>query len=339
MADARFFHRAAPKILGELATISGAEIGSGSDSGRLIHDVAALDKAGANEITFLDNVKYRDAFKVTKAEACIVAPDMAEFAPAGVALLITKNPYKAYALIAQAFYPDPFPAPSVSPHARVHKDAVVEAGCIIADGAVIGEGAVIGAGSWIDANTVIGRNVVIGKSVRIGANVVISHAMIGNNVRIYPGCCIGQDGFGFAIDPAGYIKIPQLGRVIIEDSVEIGANSTIDRGSGPDTVIGQGTWIDNMVHVGHNVRMGRCCILAGQVGISGSTVLEDYVIMGGQVGVAGHIRIGKGSRIAAKSGLLRDVPAGSEQMGYPAVPIKQFFKQIAYLNRIVTKKA
>ena len=338
MADLRFFTRTAPKTLSELASLSGADIGSGSDSGRIIQDVAALDKAGPDDISFLDNIKYRDAFKGTKAGACIVSPEMAEHAPSGVALLITKTPYKAYAYVAQAFYPDPYPAASVSPHAHLHKDAVLGAGCIIADGVVIEAGAEIGEGSWIEANAVIGRNVKIGKACRVGANSVISHAMIGNNVRIYPGCCIGQDGFGFAIDPKGYVKIPQLGRVVIEDSVEIGANTTIDRGAGPDTVIGQGCWIDNMVHLGHNVRLGRGCILAGQVGISGSTVLEDYVVMGGQVGVAGHLRIGRGARIAAKSGILRDVPAGEEQMGYPALPIKQFFRHVAFLNRAIQRK-
>lgn len=339
MADPRFFNRAAPKTLGELAEISGADIGSGSDSSRIIHDVAALDKAGATDISFLDNIKYRDQFAVTKASACIVSPDMVEFAPVGMALLVTKTPYKTYAYIAQAFYPNHFPASSVSPHAHVHSSAILEDGCVIGHGAVVEEGAVIGSGSWIEPNAVIGRNVVIGKATRIGANSVITHALIGSNVHIYPGCCIGQDGFGFAIDPKGHIKIPQLGRVVIEDSVQIGSGCAIDRGSGPDTVIGQGTWMDNLIQVGHNVKIGRCCVIAGQCGISGSTVLEDYVVLAGQVGVAGHLTIGKGARIAAKSGLLRDVPAGAEQMGYPAVPIKQFFKQTAYISRLVTKKA
>lgn len=338
MPDARFFTRAAPKTLGELADIAGAEIGSGSDSGRLIHDVAPLDKARSEQIAFLDNPKYRDAFKVTQAGACIVSPEMVEHAPAGIGLLVSRTPYKSYAYVAQAFYPEPYPPASVSAYARIHKNVSLGDGCIIADGVVIQAGAEIGSGTWIDANTVIGPGVKIGKVCRIGANTVISHTVMGDNVRIYPGCCIGQDGFGFAIDPKGYIKIPQLGRVVIEDSVEIGAGCTIDRGSGPDTAIGQGCWIDNMVHIGHNVRMGRGCILAGQVGISGSTVLEDYVVMGGQVGVAGHLLIGKGARIAAKSGLLRDVPPGEEQMGYPALPIKQFFKHIAYLNRVIAKK-
>jgi UDP-3-O-[3-hydroxymyristoyl] glucosamine N-acyltransferase len=283
-------------------------------------------------------VKYKEVFLTTRAGACIVSPDMVALAPAGVNLLVSRNPYKSYALVAQAFYPDVIPAAQIAESARIDPTARVGAGCVIDDYAVIGPGVELGDGTWVGAHAVIGRNVKIGAATRIGAQAVISHAEIGSHVRIYPGCCIGQDGFGFAIDPAGHVKVPQLGRVIIHDSVEVGANTTIDRGSGPDTIIGQGTWIDNLVQIGHNVQIGRGCVIVSQVGISGSTVLEDYVVLAGQVGVAGHIRIGRGARIAAKSGLLRDVPAGAELMGYPAIPIKQFFKQIAYLNKLVSKK-
>ncbi len=338
MADPRFYIKAAPKTLGELAQLSGADIGSGSASDYLIDDVGALDRAGKTQISFLDNVKYKDAFLTTGAGACIVFPDVAALAPAGVHLLISKNPYKTYALVAQAFYPDALPAARVASSARVHESAVVGKGCVIDDNAVIAEGVELGDGVWVCANAVIGRHVKIGAQTRIGSNAVISHAQIGANVRIYPGVCIGQDGFGFAIDPAGHVKVPQLGRVIIHDSVEVGANTTIDRGSGPDTVIGQGTWIDNLVQIGHNVQIGRGCVIVSQVGISGSTVIEDFVVLAGQVGVAGHLRIGRGARIGAKSGILRDIPAGAELMGFPALPIKQFYRQVAYFNRLFTKK-
>ncbi len=338
MADPRFFTKAAPKTLGELAQLSGAEIGSGSASDYLIHDVGALDKADQNQISFLDNVKYKDAFLATGAGACIVSPEAVALAPSGVHLLVSKNPYKTYALVAQAFYPDALPAARIASSARIHESAVIGKGCVIDDNAVVAEGVELADGVWVGANAVIARNVRIGAQTRIGSNAVISHAQIGANVRIYPGCCIGQDGFGFAIDPAGHVKVPQLGRVIIHDSVEVGANTTIDRGSGPDTVIGQGTWIDNLVQIAHNVQIGRGCVIVSQVGISGSTVLEDFVVLAGQVGVAGHLRIGRGARIGAKSGILRDIPAGAEMMGYPALPMKKFFKQVAYLNRLLTKK-
>lgn len=337
MPDSRFFKRAAAISVVDLAQIAGAALGSGSDSGRMIEDVAPLDKAGPEHISFLDNPKYKESFTQTKAGACIVSEEMARQAPPGMVTLITKTPYKAYALVAQAFYPDPFPPAQIAAGAHIHPQAVIATGCVISEGAVIGEGVEIGEGSWIEPNAVIGDHVKIGCHCRIGANTVISHTLMGDHVRVYPGCCIGQDGFGFAIDPRGHVKVPQLGRVIIEDSVEIGAGCAIDRGSGPDTVIGQGTWMDNLIQIAHNVKIGRGCVIAGQCGISGSTVLEDFVVLAGQVGVAGHLRIGKGARIAAKSGLLRDVPAGQEQMGYPAMPIKQFFKHIAYLNRMIRK--
>ena len=155
---------------------------------------------------------------------------------------------------------------------------------------------------------------------------------------VYTLARIGQDGFGFAIDPAGFVKVPQLGRVIIEDSVEIGANTTIDRGAGPDTVIGQGTWIDNLVQIGHNVKIGKGCVIVSQAGISGSTIIDDFVMIGGQAGIAGHLHVGSGAKVAAQSGIMRNIPAGEEQMGYPALPMKQFMRQIATLNRLSKKK-
>ena len=316
MADPRFFNNHGPFKLSVLAEQIGAEL-SGDDFEVL--DVAALDVAGAGELSFFDNVKYKAQFEATKAAVVICHPDAAEFAPAGVSLLLSKSPYKSYALAAQAFYP------------QTHVAGIHES-------VIIGEGAQIADTACIEAGAIIGPNVVIGEHCYIGANAVISHAIIGAHVRIYRGVCIGQDGFGFAPDPSGFVKVPQLGRVVIEDHVEIGANTTIDRGAGPDTVIGQGTWIDNLVQIGHNVKIGKGCVIVSQVGISGSTVLEDYVMIGGQGGLAGHLHIGMGAKIAAQSGVMRDIPAGEEHMGSPSMPIKQYMRQVAALKRLITPK-
>ncbi|MFP4464344.1 MAG: UDP-3-O-(3-hydroxymyristoyl)glucosamine N-acyltransferase, partial [Alphaproteobacteria bacterium] len=202
----------------------------------------------------------------------------------------------------------------------------------------IGQGVEIGNQVWIEAGAVIQEGVKIGNRCRIGAGACVSHALIGDHVRLYPGVRVGQDGFGFAIDPAGHVKVPQLGRVIIEDHVEIGANTTIDRGAGPDTVIGQGTWIDNLVQIGHNVKIGRGCVIVAQVGISGSTIIEDFVAIGGQAGIAGHLRVGSGAKIAAQSGVMNNLEARKEYMGSPAFPKMQFFRHVAALNRLIKKE-
>ena len=317
MADPRFFQKSEPVTLGALASKIGADVAA-VDADFVVVDVSSLQDAGAAHLSFLDNRKYKDAFVTSQAGACIVSEEMVELAPAGMRVLVSKQPYKAYALAAQYFYPEIL-KPSISERAVIDPTAVIGEGCVI------------------EAGVVIGAHVEIGEHCRICANVVISHSIIGNHVRVYPGACIGQDGFGFAIDPAGYVKVPQLGRVIIEDHVQIGANTTIDRGAGPDTVIGTGTWIDNLVQIGHNVRIGRGCIIVAQVGISGSTVIEDFVALGGQAGVAGHLTIGQGARIAAQSGIMRDVPAGVEYMGSPAMPIRDFMKQTAVLKRMLKK--
>jgi UDP-3-O-[3-hydroxymyristoyl] glucosamine N-acyltransferase len=314
MADPRFFKKSGEKTLKEIADLTGSEMRG--DAALVLSDVAPLDQAEAGHLGFFDNRKYLEQFKVTKASACFVSPAVVEYAPKGCALLVSSNPYRAYALAAQAFYPQ------------------VRDGSIHAS-AVIGKGVVIGEATVIEAGVVIGENVVIGKHCHIGANAVISHSLIGDYVSIYRGAMIGQDGFGFAIDPRGFVKVPQLGRVIIGNHVEIGANTTIDRGAGPDTQIGDGTWIDNLVQIGHNAKIGKGCVIVAQVGISGSTVIEDYVMIGGQVGIAGHLQIGSGARIGAQSGVMRDVPAGLEVMGSPALPTKQFMRQVAALKRLI----
>jgi UDP-3-O-[3-hydroxymyristoyl] glucosamine N-acyltransferase len=219
----------------------------------------------------------------------------------------------------------------VDPSARI--DANVEVGAL----AVIGAHVEIGPLCRIGAGAVIGEGVVLGSECRVGPLASISHALLGNRVYVYPGARIGQDGFGFAITAQGFLTVPQLGRVILQDDVEIGANSTVDRGAALDTVIGAGTRIDNLVQIGHNVRMGQHCVVAGQAGISGSAVLEDFVQVGAQAGLTGHLRIGARARIGAQAGIMSDVDAGSDVVGSPAMPVREFFRNVAVLRRLARK--
>ncbi|MFM2044334.1 MAG: putative UDP-3-O-3-hydroxymyristoyl glucosamine N-acyltransferase [Pseudomonadota bacterium] len=335
MPDPRFFERAGPFTLAHLASIAGATLAGEADPDRLVQDVAPLDTAGPGHLSFLDNRKYADQFARSGAGACLVHPDLAARAPAGMALLVTRKPYRGYALCAQAFYPVPAPANGISPAAHVHPTARIGDGTELAPGAVVEAGAEIGVGCRIAPNAVIGRNVRIGTGCVIGANASLSHCILGDRVVIYPGARIGQDGFGFAMDAAGHVRVPQLGRVIIEDDVEVGANTTIDRGAGPDTVIGRGSMIDNLVQIGHNVTLGPGCVIVAQSGISGSTRLDHHVVLAAQAGITGHLRIGAGARIAAQSGVMRDVAPGEQVGGSPAVPVRQWLKQVALLGKFV----
>lgn len=337
MVDHNFHQFTGVKTLGDLAERSNCAVHDKDESFE-VHDVAPLSQATKTEISFFDNIKYKQDLINTKAGAVIVSERMREFVPETCKALISKTPYKSYALVAQAFYPDVYPKADVSSHAFVDETATIGEGSVIEAGAVIHAGAKIGKGSWIESNAVVGRNVEIGDKSRIGSNASITHTIMGQGSRVYPGARIGQDGFGFAIDPAGHVKVPQLGRVLIGDNVEIGANTCIDRGAGPDTVIGDSVWIDNCVQIGHNVKIGRGCVIIAHVGIAGSATLEDYVVVAGQVGIAGHITIGQGSRIAAQSGVIKDLPPGSEVMGSPSLPIKDHLRQIAHLKKLTKEK-
>ncbi|MGE4528374.1 MAG: UDP-3-O-(3-hydroxymyristoyl)glucosamine N-acyltransferase [Rhodospirillaceae bacterium] len=338
MTDSRFFRRAGPFTLAQLAEIGGGELGDASLGDRLLTDVAPLYRAGAEDVSFLDNRKYVQAFEACAAGACVVHPDLAEAAPAGMGLILSQEPYRAYALIAHAFYPQTMTGEAeISPQAMIHPTATIGEGCHIEPGAVICERVEVGARTRICAGAVLRDGVVVGDDCYIGSNVVLSYALIGNKVWIHSGAAIGQDGFGFAMGPKGHLKVPQLGRVIIQDDVEIGANTTIDRGAGPDTVIGEGCRIDNLVQIGHNVELGRGCVLVAQVGVSGSTRFADFVVAGGQAGITGHLKIGAGARIGAQSGVMRDVPAGQTVIGSPAVPAKEHWRQIGVVERLAKK--
>ena len=338
MTDHRFFDRAGPYSLDELAALTGARLWGEADGKRVFSDVAPLETAGPEDVTFLDNRKYVDAFIRSRAGAACIDEKFAERAPAGMALLVTAEPYKAFARVAQTFYPAPPVIARRAPSAIIDPSATVPEDCEIGAHVVIDAGARLGARCQIGANTVIGPAVELGEDCRIGANVTLSHCLIGARVVLHPGVQIGQPGFGFAPDAQGPVKIPQLGRVVIGDDVDIGANTTVDRGSGHDTVIGPGTMIDNLVQIGHNVVLGRGCILAAQVGISSSTKLGDFVMVGGQAGFAGHLDIGSGARIAGTAGVMRDIAPGETVCGSPAVPIASFMRQVAILQRLAKKK-
>jgi UDP-3-O-[3-hydroxymyristoyl] glucosamine N-acyltransferase len=338
MADPRFFDRAGPFSLDALAALCGANLHDSKGGDRLFADVAPLETAGPEDVTFLDNRKYLDAFARSHAGAAFVDARLIGKAPAGMALLVADDPYKAFARAAQAFYPVKPVTPRRAPSAVIDPGASVPPDCGIAEHVVIEAGVRLGARCQIGPNTVIAAGVELGDDCRVGANVTLSHCVIGARVVLHPGVCIGQPGFGFAPDPAGPVKTPQLGRVIVGDDADIGANTTIDRGSGHDTVIGPGTMIDNLVQIGHNVVLGRGCILAGQAGIAGSSRLGDFVMVGGQTAIVGHLQIGNGARIAGKSGVMRDVGPGETVCGTPAVPIGLFMKQVATLQRLAKKK-
>lgn len=338
MADARFFDRQGPFRLKELAGVGEAELIRGKD-GMTLLDVAALSEAGPEQLSFLDNPNYVPELQASAAGACVLAPKHVGKAPEHMALLVSDTPYRSYALIAAAFYPPSAPVAGVAETSTVAATATLGPGCEVGPGAAIGEKAEIGAGCIIGANAVVGRGVVLGKGCRVGPDTTLSHCIIGNGVTIHPGVRIGQDGFGFAPDPRGHVKVPQIGRVMIGDNCEIGANSTIDRGSTRDTVIGPGCWIDNLVQIGHNVVLGRGCIVVAMAGVSGSTTVGDFVAIGGQAGLAGHLQVGDGAQIGAQAGVMSDVPAGARIVGAPAMDAREFFRQQATLRRLSKSKA
>jgi UDP-3-O-[3-hydroxymyristoyl] glucosamine N-acyltransferase len=336
--DRRFFQRTGPHTLAAVVDAAAIE-GQGAEAPPrrlMLHRIAPLAAATQEDVSFcLNNRKYLPALAATNAAAVIVHPSMQDRVPASAVAIVAADPLVAWARVAALFHPMAPVKPGIHPSAVIADSAQIDPTVEIGALAVVGENVTIGAHGRIGAMVVIGDGVQIGRHVRIGPHASLSHALVGDRVYIYPGVRIGQDGFGFAVTPDGFFTVPQLGRVVIEDDVEIGANSTIDRGALEDTVIGAGTRIDNLVQIGHNVRIGRACVIVAQVGISGSVILEDHVVLAGQVGVAGHLRIGTGSRIGAKSGVMADVPPRSEFAGAPAQPAKTFFRELATIRRWV----
>ncbi|MGE0023478.1 MAG: UDP-3-O-(3-hydroxymyristoyl)glucosamine N-acyltransferase [Hyphomicrobium sp.] len=331
-----FFDIAGPFTLADIAAATNSEVARGADAGRTLTGVRPLSEAQAQHLSFFENRKYLPQLRETGAGACLVSAPFADRVPADTVALVCKAPYRAFALALHLFYPDALRSKASPGGERelVSASAVIEDGAEIEPGAVIGPEARIGRGSRIAAGCVIGYRVSIGRDCTIGPLTSVVHALVGDRVILHAGVRIGQDGFGFAMGKEGHLKVPQIGRVIIQDDVEIGANSTVDRGALKDTIIGEGTKIDNLVQIGHNVVIGRHCVIVGQVGISGSTELGDFVVMGGQSGAVGHIKIGNGAQIAGGSHPKNDVPPGAVMAGTPARPFKQWAREVAAISRL-----
>ena len=331
IADSRFYRRRGPFSAAEVATAIGSPC---PRSQAMFSGVAPLQHASASDISFLDGARYKRLLQDTSAGAVVVEPALADCVPVTAVAIFTPSASDAWAKVVRLFHPLPPIRPGRDPTAYIAACARVDDTAEIGPFAYIGEGVEIGPGCVVGPHVVLREGVVLGANCRIGPGCVVSHAVIGDGSCLYAGVLIGQEGFGLARTSQGLRTVPHLGRVVIGADVEIGAGCTIDRGSLDDTVIGEGCRLDNLVHIAHNVKLGRGCVIVAQVGIAGSTVLEDFVRVGGQAAIAGHLRIGDGAQISGKSGVMSNVEPGVWVFGVPAQPKIQAFRQLAWLRRM-----
>lgn len=334
MGDPRFFDTTGPHTLAAVAQAVGCVPPSRE---LVLMGLAGLENAGPEHVSFLGSKRLVTQLDHTRAGAVLVRAEMASRVPDSSVALVVANPFAAWALVAALFHPTREVVAGVHPTAVIAADAVVHASAQIGPHAVIGARAEIGARCRIGAGTVIGDGVALGADCQIHAHVSISHAVLGARVTLFPGVRVGQEGFGFTLTERGFLTTPQLGIVVIGDDVEVGANTTIDRGAMGDTTIGDGTRIDNLVQIGHAVRIGRYCAISGHVGLSGSCMLDDYVTIGGQAGLADHVHVGAKAQIGARAGVMNDIAAGTAVLGAPAQPAQEFFREVATLRRLARR--
>jgi UDP-3-O-[3-hydroxymyristoyl] glucosamine N-acyltransferase len=312
--------------------VSGELVGDGAVA---VSGVAPLDRAEPRHLSILSSAKYQSSFATTRAGVVLVDPEFRESAGSPRARIIVKQPLEKLLGLLPRLYPDRPIKQGIAPTARIGRGAVLGQNISVGDYAIIGTNAKLGDDVVIGANCVVGDDATIGAGSRLWPHVTIySGVSIGARVFLHSGSRIGSDGFGYVFRDGAHQKIPHVGGCIISDDVEIGANSTIDRGSIDDTVIGAGTKIDNLVHVAHNVRIGKKCLIMAQVGIAGSVTIGDGAILAGQAGISGHLTIGAGARVAAQGGVFGDIPAGETWSGYPARPHRESLRASAALLKL-----
>lgn len=333
MADKIFYKYSGAKSLKEVVEITGAVLIDEGKINEQIENVCSIDSAGRDDLCFFYDKKNKEKAKTIKAKACATTEELKHLIPEDVIVLIVKDPKHAFIKIIQAFYGDYDKEAKIEDSAKISSLAKIGERCYIGHNVVIEDDVVIGDDCVIEANTFIGRGCKIGNNCKIANNASITYCLMGNDCYVYTGARIGQDGFGFSVVEGRHKRIPQIGRVIIGNDVEIGANTCIDRGALDDTIIGDGCRIDNLVQVAHNDKIGKCCILVAQTGIAGSCTFGDYVVCGGQTGFADHLNVGSGAQIGAQSGVMRDIEPGTIVMGTPTVPFKDFMRQVAFLQK------
>lgn len=345
VTEFEFFPVSTGLSVAEIAELSGAQPREGADLSRRLTGIAPVDCAEAGDLTFVRDAKFARALATTGAGAVLTSERFAREAPGNVAVLRVEKPYEAFVAVARRIYRSALRPSSVygnvgiAPNALVHPSAELAADVTVDPFAVIGPSVKIGSGTLIGAHAVIGEGVRIGGDCAVGAHCTVTHAYLGERVIVHPGCHIGQDGFGYVSSADGHIKIPQVGRVVLGDDVEIGSGTRIDRGFIRDTTIGEGSKIDNLCQIGHNCVVGRHCIIVAQSGLSGSVTVEDFAVLGPRTGIIPHVTIGKGAMLASRSTVYQDVPAGTVWGGFPAKPKLQWMREIVALQRLAARGA